>query len=93
MHSDELDQRLSRITTHWTGIIRAHQGTTTTAEKARAELLQCYAGAVYRYLLGAVRDADAAQDLSQEFVVRFLRGGFRRADPERGRFRDYLKTA
>ncbi len=95
MQSDELesDQRLSRITTHWTGVIQAHHGTTTSAEGARANLLQCYAGAVYRYLLGAVRDPETAEDLSQEFMVRFLRGDFRRANPERGRFRDYLKTA
>ena len=31
--------------------------------------------------------------IAQEFAVRFLRGDFRRADPGRGRFRDYLKTA
>src|SRR5262249_16173052 len=49
--------------------------------------------AVYRYLLGAVRDPDTATDLCQEFAVRFLRGDFHRAAPDRGRFRDYVKTA
>ena len=44
-----------------------------------------------RYLIGAVRDADAADDLFQDFAYRFLRGDFRNAHPERGRFRDYLK--
>ena len=43
--------------------------------------------------MGAVRDPDAAAELSQEFALRILRGGFRHADPSRGRFRDYLKTA
>jgi RNA polymerase sigma-70 factor (ECF subfamily) len=52
-----------------------------------------YSGAAYRYLLGAVRDPDVASDLCQEFAVRFLRGDFRRADPGKGRFRDYLKRA
>jgi DNA-directed RNA polymerase specialized sigma24 family protein len=52
-----------------------------------------YSGAVYRYLLGAVRDADVAADLCQEFAVRFLRGDFHRVAPDRGRFRDYVKTA
>src|SRR5262249_51688652 len=47
----------------------------------------------YRYLLSSLRDADAAEELAQEFALRFLRGDFRRADPERGRFRDFLKTA
>src|SRR5687768_8662870 len=52
-----------------------------------------YSGAAYRYLLGALRDPDAAADLCQEFAVRFLRGDFRRAAPDRGRFRNYVKTA
>jgi RNA polymerase sigma-70 factor (ECF subfamily) len=50
-------------------------------------------GSVYRYLLGALRDRDAADDLFQEFALRFLRGAFRNADPQRGRFRDFVKTA
>src|SRR5262249_5718532 len=31
-------------------------------------------------------------ELFQEFGLRLVRGDFRRADPERGRFRDYVKT-
>ena len=34
-----------------------------------------------------------ADDLAQEFAYRFVRGDFRNADPAKGRFRDYLKTA
>src|SRR5205823_186537 len=52
-----------------------------------------YCGAVYRYLLAAVRDPDVAEELSQEFALRFVRGDFKRADPGRGRFRDFVKTA
>ena len=47
---------------------------------------------MYRYLLGAVHDPDVADELFQEFALRFLKGGFRRVDPDRGRFRDYLRT-
>jgi RNA polymerase sigma-70 factor (ECF subfamily) len=47
---------------------------------------------VYRYLLAATRDAHAAEDLSQEFALRFIRGDFNHADPGRGRFRDLVKT-
>jgi DNA-directed RNA polymerase specialized sigma24 family protein len=43
--------------------------------------------------MGAVRNPDTAGDLAQEFALRFLRGAFRHADPGRGRFRDYMKTA
>src|SRR5262249_48162321 len=50
-----------------------------------------YRRAVYRYLLGAVRDPDVADELTQEFALRFLRGDCKQADPERGRFRDFVK--
>jgi DNA-directed RNA polymerase specialized sigma24 family protein len=89
----DTDDRLSRIETHWTAVLRAHGESAGGAKAARDGLLLRYTGAVYRYLLGAVRDADVAADLCQEFAVRFLRGDFRRAAPEKGRFRDYVKVA
>jgi RNA polymerase sigma-70 factor (ECF subfamily) len=46
---------------------------------------------VQRYLLGALRDPDAADELAQEFALRFVRGDLQGADPQRGRFRDYVK--
>lgn len=60
---------------------------------ARAELIDRYRPAIYRYLLAAVRDMDVADELLQEFSLRLVRGDFGRADPNRGRFRDYLKTS
>jgi RNA polymerase sigma-70 factor (ECF subfamily) len=94
MDRADIEQRLSRMTTRWSLVVQAHAqeggDTVTVAQKA---LLLRYGGAVLRYLSGAVRDADAAEELCQEFAVRFLRGDFHRADPKRGRFRDYLKTA
>ena len=90
--SEEPD-RLSRMQTLWTLVCKAHQGTDESGREARTALLERYGGAVRRYLLGAVRDADAADDLAQEFAVKFLRGDFRNADPEQGRFRSFLKTA
>ena len=86
------DDRLSRIETHWTALLRA-QGPDPGARAARDRLILRYAAPAYRYLCGAVRDPDAAADLCQEFAVRFLRGDFRRAAPDRGRFRDYVKAA
>jgi RNA polymerase sigma factor (sigma-70 family) len=93
MDTPELNDRLSRISTQWTMILRAHGGSGEGPDTARAELMQRYCGAVYRYLLGVVRDPDAASDLAQEFALRFARGAFHRADPHRGRFRDYVKGA
>ena len=40
-----------------------------------------------------MRDPDVAADLDQEFALRFLRGDLHRADPGRGRFRDFIKRA
>jgi RNA polymerase sigma-70 factor (ECF subfamily) len=93
MARQSLNERLSRISTLWTVLFEAHRGEGETATAAQRELMQLYSGAVYRYLLGAVRDEDVAHDLAQDFAVKFLRGDFQRADPERGRFRDYLKRA
>ncbi len=93
MEQAELEQRLSKIATMWTAVFQAHGAGADTVVAARNRLMLRYHGAVYRYLLGAVRDPDAASDLCQELAVRFLRGDFRRAAPERGRFRDYVKVA
>jgi RNA polymerase sigma factor (sigma-70 family) len=84
---------LSRISTPWTLVRQAHAGSEAGAATAQRLLIQRYCGAVYRYLRGALHDEEAALDLLQEFVVRFLRGDFRRADSAAGRFRDYVKTA
>ena len=93
MDSSDLSQRLSRIQTQWSLVISAHQAQAGAAGSDLSKLLARYSGATYRYLLGAVRDADVADELAQEFALRFVRGDFRRAHPQRGRFRDYLKTA
>src|SRR5436190_1702719 len=93
MDPRELAQNLSRISTRWSALRQAHQGSERTAAAARQELMERYCGAVYRYLLRAVRDPHTADDLTQEFAVRFIRGRFRHADAKRGRFRDYVKTS
>ncbi len=59
----------------------------------QAEVLKRYCGAIYRYSLKVLGDADLADEACQEFAMRFVRGDFRHADPDRGRFRDYVKTS
>jgi RNA polymerase sigma-70 factor (ECF subfamily) len=93
MQPQSREQHLSRISTLWTLVEQAHRGSATAVSAAQRRLLERYGGAAHRYLLGALRDADAADELFQEFALRFLRGGFRSADPARGRFRDLVKTA
>jgi len=84
--------RLDMISTRWTLLNRAHQEGGEAAAAAKAAILERYGGAVQRYLRGALKDADAADDLFQEFAYRFLHGDLRGACPEKGRFRDFLKA-
>jgi RNA polymerase sigma-70 factor (ECF subfamily) len=93
MEPEDHSARLSAISTRWTKLFQAHQNAGEADRGILRELILRYYSAVYRYLLGALRDPAAAEELTQEFAVRFLRGDFKRADPERGRFRDFLKTA
>jgi DNA-directed RNA polymerase specialized sigma24 family protein len=92
LSADDTDLHLSQLATHWSLLWQAHAGEAGAAQSARAALLQRYGGAVYRYLFAVARDPDVAQDLAQEFALRFLRGDLRKADPSRGRFRDLVKV-
>jgi len=93
MDPDVIQQRLSQITTAWTLVAQARDRTADGDTAALAALVQRYQTAVYRYLLAAVRNPDVADELFQDFALRLVRGDFGRADPGRGRFRDYVKTA
>jgi RNA polymerase sigma-70 factor (ECF subfamily) len=93
MSPDSPRLHLNRISTPWTLVRLAHADSEPAATAAQRLLLQRYSGAAYRYLRGALHDEDAALELFQEFVLRFLRGDFRRADPAAGRFRDYLRAS
>jgi RNA polymerase sigma-70 factor (ECF subfamily) len=89
-----LDQsRLSQLTTQWTLILEASRGSGDTVKAAQAEVLERYYGSIYRYALKVLGEADLAEEACQEFALRFVRGDFRHADPAKGRFRDYVKTA
>jgi len=93
MDEAEMQSRLSRISTMWTLLGEAHALPKDNSRAALAALIERYQGAAYRYLLGAVRNPDVADELFQEFALRLTQGAFRSADPQRGRFRDYLKSA
>jgi RNA polymerase sigma-70 factor (ECF subfamily) len=93
MSSRKIDPPIGKIETDWSDIFLAHFGEHDRARAAQARLMYRYVGAVRRYFLGALRDRDLADELAQEFAVRVLRGDFHRADPGRGRFRDFIRTA
>lgn len=85
--------RLSGIDTPWSILRRAHEGSDDAVQAARQALLDRYGGAVRRYLGAVLRDQEAADEVFQEFALRLVRGDFRTADPGRGRFRSFVKTA
>jgi len=92
MTQAESMERLSRINTLWTMVRQAHDQGSGSADNAQRVLMERYCAAVHRYLLGALRDEEAADELFQEFALRFLRGDFRRTESGKGRFRDYVRT-
>jgi RNA polymerase sigma-70 factor (ECF subfamily) len=82
---------LSSISTLWSVVRLANQGPADDTRAAQQQLLERYGGAIRRYLLGAVHDQDAAEDLFQEFALCLLQGNLGGVDPGRGRFRDFVK--
>ena len=91
MSEQSLTQHLSQITTLWTVWQQAHGGPAGAVQAAQARLIERYGGAIRRYLQSAVRDPEAVEELFQEFALRLLRGSLAGADPQRGRFRDFVK--
>jgi RNA polymerase sigma-70 factor (ECF subfamily) len=86
-----MDSRLSQINTLWTLVSRANRREGTLVHDAQGRLLEQYGSAIRRYLIGALRDPEAADELYQEFAYRFLHGDLKGADAGRGRFRDFVK--
>lgn len=82
---------LADMPTHWSHIFQAQE---TRGDAARNDLLVRYHEAVLRYLRAELRDEHAAGQLFSDFAVRVLETDnfLKRADPDRGRFRDYLKA-
>ncbi len=76
MDVEKREEHLSHIATLWTVVARAHQGADDEAALARARLIEQYGPAIHRYLLGAVRNNDLADELFQEFALRLVRGDF-----------------
>jgi RNA polymerase sigma-70 factor (ECF subfamily) len=91
MQLDNLDERLSRISTLWSLVCRAHHGPAAAVDSARQQLLERYGGAIRRYLRKVLHNPDAADEIAQEFALQLLHGDLRGANPQRGRFRNFVK--
>jgi RNA polymerase sigma-70 factor (ECF subfamily) len=73
--------RLEQITTVWSML------------GDPAQFIMRYAPAIRRYFSAMIPNRHDAEEGIQEFLLRVIKTGFTHADSERGRFRDYLKTA
>ncbi|MEM9081782.1 MAG: sigma-70 family RNA polymerase sigma factor [Verrucomicrobiota bacterium] len=78
-------------TTRWT-LFRKVQA--SPEGEAREALCEIYWRPVYGFFSRAGCQRAEAEDLTQDFFVKFMaRGGFQKVDPEKGRFRNYLLTS
>ena len=84
--------RLENVQTRWSLLRQAGQSESSLVD-ARNTLVLRYAGPIRTYVMAMVRDNDDADELAQDAVMRLLKGDFAGADPNRGRFRDLLRTA
>ena len=82
-------------TTRWSVVLAAAgQNATSRSREALSVLCASYWYPLYAYVRRQGYSADEAQDLTQEFFVRFLERDFLQlVNPERGRFRSYLLSA
>jgi len=79
--------------TRWTLVLQA-RGESPAAQAALSELCESYYAPVLAFIRHAVRDEEAARDLTQGFFASLLtRHGLDTVEPGRGRFRSFLLGA
>jgi RNA polymerase sigma-70 factor (ECF subfamily) len=75
------NSRLNEISTRWAIL------------KDPVQFLLRYGPAIRKYLQALLKNPDDVEEISQDILLRVVQEGFGRASPDKGRFRDYLKTA
>ncbi len=81
-------------TTHWSAVLAARDPASPRAAEALAELCRAYWYPLYAYVRRQHRNAEDAQDLTQEFFARLLTKSYLTAvHPEKGKFRWFLLSA
>lgn len=79
--------------THWSWIETARGGGTAEGREALAELCQAYWYPIYALIRRQGYSVDDATDLTQDYFLRLIEGGqLRAANPDKGRFRTFLRT-
>lgn len=81
------------VTTHWSVVWNARNGDTRAAEIALENLCRTYRSALYAYVRREGFHAADAEDLTQEFLARFVhKEWLNHLQDQRGRFRSFLLT-
>ncbi len=81
-------------TTHWSTVLAAGEGQSPGSIQALERLCRKYWYPLYAYVRGCGLESHDAEDVTQEFLARFLAGNHvARASPDKGRFRFYLLGA
>lgn len=81
MAGDEPHSFLDQISTRWAFV------------NDPSQFVMRYAPAIRNYMGAIIKNQHDAEEAAQDFLLRAVRRGFTSADPDRGRFRDYLKAA
>ena len=89
--NEEIVSRLSRIDTLWSVVCEAHDQS-SDQQPAQELLLNRYGVAIKRYLIASLRDLDLAEEVFQDFALKFVRGDLKAVSPQKGKFRTYVKT-
>src|ERR1019366_4911838 len=81
-------------TTHWGRVLRAGAPTDREGRDALEQLCRAYWYPLYAFARRQGLDREGAGDLVQGFLTDLIeRRDLAKADPSRGRFRSFLKTA
>jgi RNA polymerase sigma-70 factor (ECF subfamily) len=81
-------------TTRWSLVAAAARGESAEAQEALASLCGIYWYPIYAYARRQISAVEDAQDMTQAFFAQVLEKGYlQSADPLRGKFRSFLRTA
>lgn len=79
------------VTTQWSQVLAARDGSDTEARRALESLCQAYWQPLYAFIRHQGHKPEEASDLTQAYFTEFLEKDFLAdVDPEKGRFRAYL---
>ena len=94
MTSNTRDPDRRFATTEWSLVLAAGDSHAPGSREALSSLCRIYWYPVYAQIRYRGQDSEGAKDLTQGFFAEFLeKRSLKLADPQRGRFRAFLKTS